>query len=216
MIIIGICGKKQVGKDTFADFGCELLSNMGITCAKSSFASPLKRFVVDYLGVPDGLPEGTNEDKATVMGKWGDYLNPELCSINNAQEEDDINVRELLQVYGTDVFRGVHSNFWINVFNARVKNLKFDEVHGAGSPEVVFITDVRFHNEVEAINDLGGYAIKLDRLVYSDSHKSEASVDLIPEDLFYKVFRQEDLDGLAMVKELVEKTISEIGVNDVR
>lgn len=212
MIIFGICGKKQVGKDTFADFGCEMLSDLGIATAKSSFAGPLKQFVVDYIGVPEGLPSGTNEEKATIMGEWGDFFNKDLCNMNGSSTDQLVTVRELLQVYGTDVFRSVHQDFWVNVFKSRTKSGKFDAVYGEGEPEIVFITDVRFENEVNAVNAIGGHVVKLDRDVYSDSHKSEACVDLIPSESFFKVFTQEDLCDLDEVKTLVEKTMREIGV----
>ena len=212
MIIFGICGKKQAGKDTFANFGCSLLRDEGITVAKSSFAGPLKQFVIDYLGVPEWLPSGSNEDKAFEMGKWGDFFNRELCSLNGRSTDDTVTVRELLQVYGTDVFRSVHSDFWVDVFKSRTLNGKFDEIFGEGTPEIVFITDVRFENEVNAINSVGGHVVKLEREIYSDGHKSEASVDLIPLNSFYKVFSKEDLSGLESVKPLVADTMRQIGI----
>lgn len=212
MLIVGLCGKKQVGKDTFAEFGCKIAEEHGVTAAKIAFASPLKQFVVDYCGVPQGLPWGSNDDKDTIMGTWGEFFNDNLCLINEASPSDDVNVRELLQVLGTDVFRNVHENFWVNVFKARVKNMKFDEVRGYGDPKVVFITDMRFENEVRQVNDMGGYTIKIDRDVFGDQHKSEASVDLISEDLFGRVLRSEELDGLDNVYSVVQEIMQNLKV----
>jgi len=212
MLIVGVCGKKQVGKDTFAEFGCQIAEENGVSSAKIAFASPLKQFVVDYCGVPQGLPWGSNDDKDQIMGKWGDFFNDNLCLLNGSSPSDDVNVRELLQVLGTDVFRNVHESFWINVFKARVSNRTFDEVRGYGDPRVVFITDMRFENEVRQVNEMGGFTIKLDRDVFGDSHKSEASVDLIPEDLFGRVLRSDELEGLDNVYALVGSIMSELKV----
>jgi hypothetical protein len=212
MLIVGLCGKKQVGKDTFAEFGCQVAERHGVSSAKIAFASPLKQFVVDYCGVPQGLPWGSNDDKDEVMGTWGEFFNDNLCLINDTSPTDDVSVRQLLQVLGTDVFRNVHENFWVNVFKSRVKNMKFDEVRGDSDPKIVFITDMRFENEVVEVNNMGGYTIKLDRSMHGDDHKSEASVDLIPNELFSEVLTQADLPSLDHVYAKVESIMSSLRV----
>jgi len=210
MKLVGLCGKKQSGKDTFAAFGMDVAEEMGFSSAKIAFASPLKQFVVDYMGVPQGLPWGSNDDKDVVMGLWGDFFNDNLCKTNGASPEEGVNVRQLLQVLGTDVFRIVHENFWVNVFKSRVKTGKFDELRGSGTPDIVFITDMRFENEVREVSDMGGVTIKLARNMYSDEHKSEASVDLIPEDLFTKVLGPSDLVSISAVEEIVKETVRDL------
>jgi hypothetical protein len=214
--LVGLCGKKQSGKDTFAAFGMDICDIHGVASAKIAFASPLKQFVVDYLGVPQGLPWGSNDDKDVIMGNWGDFFNPEICNNSGSLPGDPVNVRELLQVLGTDVFRNVHESFWVNVFKSRVASGKFDEVRGEGSPAVVFITDMRFGNEVDEVNKMGGMTIKLDRNMFSDEHKSESSVDLIPLESFSKVLTSDDLVSVEAVKLIVEDTLrNELGVINV-
>jgi len=210
MKLVGLCGKKQSGKDTFADFGMIVAEELGFCSAKIAFASPLKQFVVDYMGVPQGLPWGSNDDKDVVMGKWGEFFNDNLCLSSGAKPEEDVNVRQLLQVLGTDVFRSVHENFWVNVFKSRVSTGKFDEKRGSGEPSIVFINDMRFENEVRQIQEMNGTTIKLDRNVYTDGHKSEASVDLIPEELFTKVLSPSDLVSIDAVHSIVTETVKSL------
>ena len=210
MKLVGLCGKKQSGKDTFADIGMTFCEEMGVTSAKIAFASPLKQFVVDYMGVPQGLPWGSNDDKDEVMGQWGDFFNVDLCESSGAKTDEPVNVRQLLQVLGTDVFRTVHQNFWVNVFKSRIKTENFDLVRGEGSPSLVFITDMRFENEVDEVNKMGGTTIKLDRNIYSDEHKSEASVDLIPEASFTRVLTPSDLVSVEAASVIVKNTVLEL------
>jgi hypothetical protein len=212
MIVVGICGKKQAGKDTFADFGCKIASGLGLSSAKIAVASPLKQFAIDYCGVPKHLPWGTDQDKNATIGKWGDYFNESIVSSQGKSVLGDITVRELLQVLGTNVFRGIHENWWINVLKNRIKSGSFDHEFGSENPVIVFITDVRFSNEVEAVNSMGGYSVKIDRDVFGDGHESEASVDLIPEEWFSRIVRAEEVPTAESVELVVKNTFEELGL----
>ncbi|MBT5188188.1 MAG: hypothetical protein HOM01_15375 [Kordiimonadaceae bacterium] len=212
MIVVGVCGKKQAGKDTFADFGCNIVSDIGLSSAKIAIASPLKQFAIDYCGVDKSLPWGTDADKNKGIGQWGDFFNEGIVMGQGRLVDDTITVRELLQVLGTDVFRGIHKNWWINVLKSRINRGDFDQTEGSGDPAVVFVTDVRFLNEVEAINAMGGYTVKIDRDVFGDTHGSEASVDLIPEHKFAKIVRAEEIPTVNHVIPFVEESLRELGL----
>ena len=71
---------------------------------------------------------------------------------------------------------------------------------------------MRFENEVRQVNEMGGYTVKIDRAVYGDQHKSEASVDLIPEELFGRVLRSEELEGLDNVYSVVQEIMQNLKV----
>jgi len=214
MLIIGLCGRKQVGKDSFAKFGTEMVELSGKTAANTSFAYPLKRFVVDYLGVPSELPFGSNDDKDAIMGDWGHFFNEEICSKSGKSTEDEASVRDLLQVIGTDVFRKMSLNFWVNVFKLRMGRETYD-TDTSSTPDVVFVTDIRFQNEVEAVKSLGGYVVKIERQQYSDNHDSEACVDEIDETLFDEILEGPSIEGLDNLKENVFRVLQQNGVFDL-
>lgn len=208
MVIIGLCGKRQSGKDTFAKFGSAHAFKSNKTAAITSFASPIKRFVHDYCGVPIRNLDGTNEDKDQTVGTWGEFFSKEILVKYDKSSDSSVSGRELLQVYGTDVLRGANPNFWVDLLETRIKRNDFDKYLGTERPDYVFITDVRFQNEVEKISNMGGVVIKLDRAQFTDSHASEAAIDTIPEELFKAVYRREDIDGLDVLGQVVEQELS--------
>ena len=76
-------------------------------------------------------------------------------------------VREVLQVVGTDMFRGLNHNVWVNSCLRQI-----EQEH----PEIALISDVRFENEVTAIQNNNGFVIGLTRNPYKnnvDTHISE-------------------------------------------
>lgn len=83
-------------------------------------------------------------------------------------------VREFLQRLGTEVGRDlIHHNVWVEVAAHRIFNARKDG-H-------VFITGIRFPNELQMIRDLGGLSVYVDRDSDLDwAHSSEHSIH--PED----------------------------------
>lgn len=81
--------------------------------------------------------------------------------------------REVMQHVGTDIFRRMYPNVWID------STLKKIEKEG---PALAIITDCRFVNEAEAIKKVGGIVVKLTRQVGDgDTHKSESEIDQYDE-----------------------------------
>lgn len=78
--------------------------------------------------------------------------------------------RHILQVMGTDIFRSIYGNIWVE---ACLKNIHDD------SPELAVITDCRFPNEVEGVQDAGGKVIRFLRAPFAgqDEHESETALD---------------------------------------
>ena len=75
-------------------------------------------------------------------------------------------IRKLLQLFGTEVGRAIHPDFWVNAL--------FTDYHINGTIDAGktycekdlpnwIITDVRFPNEVKAIERCGGLVIRLER-----------------------------------------------------
>jgi hypothetical protein len=91
-------------------------------------------------------------------------------------------VRELLQVVGTEQGRDVFGQgYWIRQFGAWLRIL-----HEELGLRKFYVTDVRFPNEVEAIQELGGKVVRLVHgpgLTYplagtpAENHSSETALD---------------------------------------
>jgi len=124
-----------------------------------AYADALKRFCIDYLGC-------THDDIYTQEGKMRD--NPEWGMTN----------REILQRVGTEAMRcGFHKDVWVKILKRRVQKL-LDE------GKKVVVTDCRFENECQMVEDLGGILIEITRdeeqgnLTASEKqHPSEQSID---------------------------------------
>ena len=132
-----------------------------------AFADKLKRLCIDLLGLKEELVFGTDEQKNTPTHiKWENMLGETA----KTRPPGPMTTREVLQVVGTDMFRGLDSSVWIN---ACLRQIESD------SSEIALISDVRFENEVKAIQDNGGFVVGLKRSPYkeSDKHASETQVE---------------------------------------
>lgn len=79
-------------------------------------------------------------------------------------------VREFLQKLGTEGLRnGLHTNVWVNALFADYKRKtqmgpdSFDSPTASGDYPNWIITDVRFPNEAQAIKELGGVVVRIER-----------------------------------------------------
>lgn len=177
-MIIGLLGKKRVGKDTVADY---LVKSHGFT--KLSFADPLKRACQELFSWNDVQIYG-NEEKEIVDKYWG------------------ITPRQSLQYVGTELIRnqmenlipGIKDDFWVKCAMRIIdKNPNKNYV----------IADCRFINEVNAIHAAGGsiWKISRDGVTSDDSHASETGIDEITE---YEDTIQNDGTILELYKKIDE------------
>lgn len=85
----------------------------------------------------------------------------------------DARGRKLLQDLGVSK-REEDEHYWVNKTIAQIESLDV-----TGVPEVIFISDVRFPNEAEAIRRMGGVVWRINRpgLVHTDTHISETALD---------------------------------------
>jgi hypothetical protein len=109
--------------------------------------------------------------------------------------------REFMQFFGTDIMRKIHPNVWANAC--------LNKISKEGS-DLAVIADVRFPNEVEAINKAGGKVLRLERNVHDDSHDSEVALDSKNYDHsnFWKVLDNKKIDigeTITRIKSLLEK-----------
>lgn len=169
MQIIAFSGKKQSGKTTAVEDLRLKLGELagGKEFANVNFADALKMLLLEFFIAP------------TVPRKYIDFLD-----IYKFDEEEYKNTlhpcgktyRELLKTIGTDWFRDIWPEIWIKNYELQIAD-ESDE--GA---KIIVTSDVRFPNEVECVQKLGGHVIRLLRNPYNDQHESETALDFAERD----------------------------------
>jgi len=141
-----------------------------------SFADGLKSICVEFFGLQPEQVYGTDEQKNTdtcIMWKDMPFTMNDQWVVNSGKGVDSrvdryMTAREFMQFFGTNVMRQmyepVHVNHTINRILAEQSNL-------------AIVPDVRFPNEVKAIQDAGGKVIRLTRNTREDCHASECGLD---------------------------------------
>ena len=191
MKIYGLCGVKQSGKDSFAKMALSILNGRGEgplpRARTAAFADPLKEFCVRYLDVPSENCRGTDEQKNAVMGTWGGRFSDHIIAQFGKSPSDPVTAREIMQVVGTEIFRGnFRPTFWCDIMlRSTLPRLKREGL------DAVFITDVRFANEIDAIESIGGGVLKIERPAAGGGigaqHASETELANIPVSRFKAV-----------------------------
>jgi len=201
MKIIGISGKKQVGKTTASSIIKELLEEENYTVVILSFATPIKQMVSKIVGCTiedlDREEVKTKELKDLkqywVIESDGSKLGPFENSYIQTKElhrsimrdmdgTQDTSIsyptpRTLLQTIGTEVARNIHPDIWIKAIKTTIEQYKDTD-----SPKLVFIiNDVRFGNEAAFIEQEGGSVLRIAKTsetsTFEDRHSSEIALD---------------------------------------
>jgi len=165
-MLLGIAGRRRVGKDTVADY---IVKRYGFE--KKSFAQPLKEAAALLFGFSE--EQLHDHEKDQVDPYW------------------DVTPRDIFRWLGTDVFRKdiqrvcpiVKDDFWIRTLERR------------GLEDRTVISDVRFINEVDFIHKKGGFVIKIERGSQSEEDPDRISSqydflirnDSSIDDLYHKV-----------------------------
>ena len=180
-MIIGFMGKKQSGKDTAAKF---LINNYAFQ--RYAFGDPVKKICKIMFGFNDEQLYGNKKER--IDPDW------------------NISPRQAFQVIGTEFAQfGIykylpeltekipHRELWVMSF----KKWYWDNLKEDKNLRVV-ISDVRFSHEVNAIRDLGGIIVKLNKDNISlDNHTSEKEMDNISQDrIDYDIYNNEGIPEL--------------------
>jgi len=201
--IIGVSGVKQSGKDTVANFLCSNLK-WGSLVKIYSFADPLKRFLIDVMGLREEQCYGSDEDKNSLTSyKWDNlpmdirqlYSKEVISSVNELRAEFPITYFEDdLYDYGEviDVPRTGYmtSRELMQIFGTDMMRRMFDDRiwvnatlgkinkdFNEGKPLIAIINDVRFISEVTGIMEQNAYIVRLLRKPHEDIHPSETELD---------------------------------------
>lgn len=196
--LILITGKKQSGKDTSAKaietHLYQLQDNVGTYVKSYSFATPLKRYCIDVLGLTEEQCYGSDDQKNSATNiLWRDlpfadaklaelYIesrHPErLADLSYAdkvnivlwlQEESvKMTAREVMQIFGSNICRKMYGDCFANWAKKEIAK---------DAPQYAFITDARFPNELEVFKDLDPIIIRLQRNTFNSQHISEIALD---------------------------------------
>lgn len=140
-MIISFCGLIGSGKNAASEY---LVAHHGFI--QDSFANPLKSAVASVFGWDREALEGnTIESRA-----WREKIDPWWASKLGIEY---LTPRWVLQNWGTELLRhGFHEDIWIASLEHRIRN-----------NNRTVISDCRFVNEVKAIRQMGGKAIRVIR-----------------------------------------------------
>jgi len=204
-MIIGLSGRKQSGKSTAGNFIYSMyIAQLNIS--EKVYLSDTGNIIIsdlfgdkNYEGIfyPCLYKESTDIilnkaysilDKYIKIYNFADILKKNICinilglSYDQCYGSDEeknaltnllvdnkpASAREIMQYIGTDIFRKIKSDVWVE---STIKQIYKD------NPEIAIITDCRFPNEIEAIKNVGGKIIRLNRDPFNSDHLSESVLD---------------------------------------
>lgn len=180
--IIGFAGRKRAGKTCLSKYLCEKHNGTVITVADA-----LKHLCCDLCGFKDieelnyykdnGTSYSFNPNKAPVWAKiiceqvFGEYTENHYNKVLELLSEIyTYNVRELLQFIGTDIIRKYRPNWHVDKMIEAINN---------ATTELICVDDVRFPNERDAVEKLGGtvfFVVRPDLRIGVSNHVSEVSL----------------------------------------
>jgi hypothetical protein len=206
---IVLAGKKQSGKTTAANFIKEIIEKFGyevdymyhvknqpdgfylkpmstpVRVIIESFATPIKKFCRDILGIKEEQICGAEEQKNSdthikwdtmpdeIRQRYGKDLpkGETVVGWHKIPRKGPMTAREVMQIFGTDVMRNLFDyNIWAKVpFKKRFE-------------DYVIIDDCRFPNEADIALKHDALLIKLERNILEDIHLSEKALDNYPKE----------------------------------
>lgn len=140
--VILLSGKKQVGKDTFADIICRTSKRSNIPFYRLALADELKEQLIEITaGLVRRLPN---------VGGIPDYfLKPELkevpiCDLTFRGSGKAFTARNLMQWYGQVIKAAFGDSVWVNLL---LQHWVFQDINKCN----IVITDCRFRYELEEL-----------------------------------------------------------------
>ena len=197
-VVLGFAGKKRSGKDTAAGFARVYLETQGYVVHTLAFADELREAALDLDPWVVNETCGVFSRLSHVIRRYG------WEGVKDSQYGDG--VREVLQRLGTEVIRVRQKSFWVDVLMDKIRKILTDAAHN-DIDVAVLVTDVRFINEAEAIDVLGGTIIGLDRVTaLEDGHISE---EPLPESMSYTMKVIDNNGSLSNLQRKVESQVRE-------
>ncbi len=167
--LIAFSGKAGGGKTTMCNMLEAWLLRFGITPFRISFAEPIyediARLYFEYFlkAINSYIPLSEDDVIAWMRNNKHYYVEPAGMTLRN-----------LLQWYGTNLWRDRDEHVWLRAYQQGAENINKISLY----PVVILTDDVRFVNEAERIQqDLQGVLIRLLRGNTADEHESENALD---------------------------------------
>jgi hypothetical protein len=181
MKLLAIAGKLGSGKSTVARH----LARYG--AGRYPLAEGLRDFLVEYLGFSRAFVYEADKDSKThlrwrdmphwagielenIRRTWGVNTSP-LPPLPGPNPDDFMTLREVLEEVGTGMMRRANPNVWVDRL---LEWLDGDE------PEFAVVDDMRFPNELKAVQNWGGKIIRLTRVTEkaaANRHWSNEALD---------------------------------------
>ena len=160
-MIYGLTGKKQSGKSTACSYIKTKLTARSLNF-KDALVQEIKENFTDLL---DEIVTTLNKTEYDGMNPW---------TRDRVISEKPALSRKLHQNYGTDVRRKDNPLYWVEKWKEQAAQINIG----------IVTDDVRFLNEAQAVKDLGGVIIKVERtdITHTDTHASETEMDEIVPD----------------------------------
>jgi hypothetical protein len=172
--------------DPYVDVHSLFDNELGVFVRLYALADTLKEMSVKILGLREEQVFGTDKDKNSKTNlRWEDmpgiispgelrkkgFTKDQAASLGlMVHAKGKMTAREVLQYVGTDIFRKMNHNVWLDSFVSKVNS---------DGSELALVSDVRFKNEISGIQERGGFVVGLTRDIYNgeDSHSSELELD---------------------------------------
>jgi hypothetical protein len=169
-MLIGINGKIGSGKDTVGKIIQHLTSEWDTDTLDVRSDWKIKKFAGKLKQIAS-LLTGINVEKFEDQEFKNTTLSEEWDFSDDDAPDNIMTVRMFLQKLGTEAMRdGLHTNVWVNALFADYT----DESKWC-------ITDMRFPNEMKAVEDRGGITIRIERGGSTNQlgnlHPSETALD---------------------------------------
>lgn len=205
MALIGVSGKIGAGKDLvgkiiqylsivnmkdrsstyftsdFNDFVYRYESNLKNVSNWQivKFADKLKECISIITGISREDLEKSEVKNSNLSSEWNKpRISEDMYGIQYISNiATPITVRSLLQLFGTEVGRSIHPDFWVNALFSEYKDIGYFSNEEATASDGGYynkkvwnqkypnwiITDMRFLNELKAVKDRGGITIRCSR-----------------------------------------------------
>jgi hypothetical protein len=211
-IYVGFSGKMGVGKTTICNHIIDKM-NTGKKkrAALFSFGDVLKTTVASVFNFPliwcyndkNKVVNFLNNHVRLPMTIHQSAITPFTKAISIAPQKSSLTVRELLQWWGTDVVRNtIDKDFWVKKWKETVPSID--------SAEVILVDDVRFYNELEAVNNDNGMMYRIEPYPNWDKHSDHESETTLDEYPFLMTNIKYPLYGEEHLKKVTEEIVKDL------
>lgn len=149
MLVIGISGKQQAGKTETVKHLYRCFKGEGKSVTRVTFARLIKQIAMNVFGATKEQVMGTDAQK-------------------NEPLDNNFTAREIMKQVGL-FFRTLDPLCFVRAYKLNVAQ----QFH----KDFILTDDVRYPEEVKAIQELGGVVIRLTRNPNADQHETETALD---------------------------------------